>query len=430
MCVLKARQLGFTWVVLGWALYLMELRRATVLLFSQRDEEAKDLMDRLTGMHRRLPAWLRQDEISASAHSLRLGNGAEAMAFPTTGGRSYTAQLVIVDEADHIPDLGKLMTAAQPAVADGGQIVLLSTADKGRPESPFKAVYRGARSGDNGYLPVFHGWQARPGRTPQWYAEQRRDTFARTGSLDDLHQEYPATDVEALSPRTLDKRLAPAWLEVVYAEKPLLASARGMPSLPGLEVYTVPRNGGRYVVGADPAEGNPQSDDSALEVLDADTGEECACLAGRYEPAVFAAYVDAVGRWYNYAPAMVERNNHGHAVLLWLRDNGGIEMLKGLDDKEGWQTSTLTKARMYDATADAVRGGEVRLHSLATFHQLGSIEGATLRAPDGQKDDRATAFALACAGRARALLGGATGVHVEPRARTRVGSMPRGVFNS
>ena len=45
----------------------------------------------------------------------------------------------------------------------------------------------------------------------------------------------------------------------------------------------------RYVVGADPAEGNPTSDPSALEVLDADSGEEVASLAGRYEPATSTA---------------------------------------------------------------------------------------------------------------------------------------------
>ena len=48
-----------------------------------------------------------------------------------------------------------------------------------------------------------------------------------------------------------------------------------------------------------------------------------------------------------------------------------------------------------------LRDGEAVIHDPETFSQLASIEGATLRAPEGQPDDRATAFALAVAGRWR-----------------------------
>lgn len=39
------------------------------------------------------------------------------------------------------------------------------------------------------------------------------------------------------------------------------------------------------------------------------------------------------------------------------------------------------------------------LHSFATYTQLASVDGSTLRAPAGQHDDRADAFALACTAR-------------------------------
>jgi hypothetical protein len=76
---------------------------------------------------------------------------------------------------------------------------------------------------------------------------------------------------------------------------------------------------------------------------------------------------------------LVERNNHGHAVLLWLEDNSRLWRLEGHDGNEGWLT-TKGKALLYDAAADAFREGETLLHSFATFTQLASIEGATLRA--------------------------------------------------
>jgi hypothetical protein len=98
----------------------------------------------------------------------------------------------------------------------------------------------------------------------------------------------------------------------------------------------------------------------------------------------------------------VERNNHGHAVLLWLRQNSPpVRRLAGEDGREGWLTSSLSKAILFDRCADAVRNGEARLHSLETFTQLAGIDGNTLSAPPGQRDDRAIAFALANQARRR-----------------------------
>src|SRR5688572_3204814 len=57
--VLKARQLGLTWLVLCYALYLMLFRpAATVLIFSKRDEEATELLKRIKGVYARLPVWM------------------------------------------------------------------------------------------------------------------------------------------------------------------------------------------------------------------------------------------------------------------------------------------------------------------------------------------------------------------------------------
>lgn len=398
--ILKARQLGMTWLTVGYALWNMLFRpAATVLLFSKRDDEAVKMLNvMLKEMHARLPAFLQCAEGAMdSKHEWELANGSRAKAFPTTGGRSYTASLVIVDEADYIPNLNGLLGAVKPTIDAGGQLVLLSTSDKSKPESAFKKIYRAAKAGANRYRPLFYAWKERPGRTTEWYEEQRRDILSATGSADDLHERYPATDIEALSARTLDKRLPPQWLDQCFVERNgLIPLPDGAPSLPGLEVFAPPHSGGRYVLAADPAEGNPCSDDSAMEVIDLLTGEEMASLAGRFQPSVFAAYIDQLGRWYNNAPVLVERNNHGHAVLLWLAEHSRLVRLVGLDSREGWLTTSHSKAMMWSLTGDALREKATVLHSFATRMQLGSIEGGTLRAPVGEHDDRAVAFGLCC----------------------------------
>jgi hypothetical protein len=411
--VLKARQLGLTWLVLAFALWLLLFHpSATVLLFSRRDDEATDLLAvRLRGMYDRLPAFLKASGFTTdNDHEWALASGSRALAFPTTAGDSYTATLAVVDEADLSPDLDRLMRAVKPTIDGGGRMILLSRADKTKPLSTFKRIYQGARQGQNDWVPVFLPWHARPDRDAAWYEAQRQDILARTGAVDDLHEQYPATDAEALAPRSLDKRLPAEWLTKCYQPREPVSdashsSSRKPPAIPGLVVYAPPQPGRRYVVGADPAEGNPSSDPSALEVLDVDSGAEVASLAGRYEPATFAAHVEAVSRYYNGAAVLVERNNHGHAVLLWLYDHApGLVRLCGDDRRPGWNTTTKSKAGLYDIVGAALRDGEVVIHGPETFEQLASIEGSTHRAPEGQHDDRAVAFVLAVAGRVKARM--------------------------
>ena len=152
-----------------------------------------------------------------AAHRWRLANGSEAAALPTTGGRSYTASVVIVDEADFIPNLDALLAAVKPTVDAGGQLFLISTADKARPESAFKRTYRAAKQGLTEWAPLFLPWWARPGRTAAWYEAQRLDSLHTTGAPDRLHENYPATDAEALAPRELDRRLPNTWLGACHA---------------------------------------------------------------------------------------------------------------------------------------------------------------------------------------------------------------------
>lgn len=399
---LKARQLGLSWLALGYSMWLMLFRSAAAVgIFSRIETDAQELLDfRIKGMYDRLPAFLKARAVlQDNMGRWQLSNGSFALAFATTGGRQYTFSLVLVDEADFQPNLPSLMAAAKPTVDAGGRMFLLSSSDKSAPESRFKAIYRAAKAGQNEWTPVFLPWWARPQRTQEWYEAQKRDSLANTGSLDELHGEYPATDTEALSPRTLDKRIPAPWIEQCFHEMHSQMSEES-PALDGLEIYEPPVTGHEYVIGADPAEGNPTSDDSALTVINATTGNEAAVLSGKYEPTVLAAHADAIGRWYNGAGVMPERNNHGHAVIGWLRDNSKLRVLSGHDGKPGWLSSSLGKTLLYNETADAFRNGDTTLHSFATYTQLASIEGSSLRAPDGQHDDRADSYALAIVGRA------------------------------
>jgi hypothetical protein len=130
--------------------------------------------------------------------------------------------------------------------------------------------------------------------------------------------------------------------------------------------------------------------------MDSLSGEEVATLAGKVEPSVFGSCIEKVSGFFNRAPVLVERNNHGHAVIQWLRDNAyAVRLLCGSDGKPGWLTISRSKAMMYSDVADVMQNRAAIIHDLQTFQQLCSIEGSSLSAPQGQHDDLAVAFGLA-----------------------------------
>jgi hypothetical protein len=184
-------------------------------------------------------------------------------------------------------------------------------------------------------------------------------------------------------------------------------------------VWEGPRAGGLYVIGADPAEGNPQSDESAAVILDAVTGDQVAVWAGRIEPATFAAGLQRLGEWIatcgGACGILVERNNHGHAVLLALREVGSGRVLRGLDGQPGWLTTAKGKALCVDAGADLLRDGNPRVRDAETLRQLTALSGSSLSAPAGDRDDRAMAWCLAAAAARHCGSGVAEAAVIPPR---------------
>lgn len=412
--LLKARQVGLTWLCLAYVLWLMLFRpAATALIFSKTERDSIYLLgkERLRGMYARLPDWMKANRVlSNDKLTWELSNGSIARAFPSTGGDSFTATIAVVDEADMLTDDEQvdLHNAVEPTVSGGGWLIRLSKSDKSRPHSMFKQDFRRASEGRSSAVPHFIPWHARPGRDQAWYDQKTTEYH----SVDDMHENYPATAAEALAPKSSSKRIpynvvlgchevieplsADIVREVVAEFNGGLAEEKRVElPHPALRLYRLPEKGRHYVLGADPAEGNPTSDDSALVIIDRDTWEEVGELHEKLEPEVFARLSDAVGRFYNRASVLVERNNHGHTVLLWLKHNSPLTRMRGEDGRPGHLTTGKSKTMMFNSLAQILHEKDTTIHSQETVLQIASVEGDTLKAPPGEHDDCAMAYGIA-----------------------------------
>lgn len=196
--ILKARQVGLTWLALAYGLWHMLFEPiGTFLIFSRRETEAVYLLsnERIRGMYKRLPEWIQCPMLIDDQRRWQISNESVARAFPTGVGDSYTATLALIDEADLAPDLEQMLPSINPTIEAGGKLILLSRSNKREPDSPFKQIYRDARLGKNNYVPIFLSWDVHPRRDQKWRDQQKADLI----TLDDLYEQYPATDEEALS---------------------------------------------------------------------------------------------------------------------------------------------------------------------------------------------------------------------------------------
>lgn len=203
--VLKARQLGMTWVSLAIACHLIVCYPGrTVMMLSRTEEDAKELVRRLTFMLENMPELCRKEgkngfigpTYKATTLSIEIihpgGSSSFCRAFPAASGagRGYSGDLVILDEWAFQQYAEEIWTSIYPVVNRpyGGKVIGVSTIERG---TLFEQIV--LEHEERGFNLVFLPWYASPHRTQEWYD----NTHKALG--DKVLQEYPATIEEALT---------------------------------------------------------------------------------------------------------------------------------------------------------------------------------------------------------------------------------------
>lgn len=131
------------------------------------------------------------------------------------------------------------------------------------------------------------------GLAKQEYAEDANECFLASGEC--------IFEVEAIERRL--KEVTP----------PLESRMNG-----ALRIWLPPQPDRRYLIAVDPAGGGAEGDYTAMQVLDMDSGIQCAELQAHLTTMETAREAAALAREYRNALLVVERNNHGSGVLAHL----------------------------------------------------------------------------------------------------------------
>lgn len=194
---LKARQIGITWVALVYSAWdLLFHAGHTAIALSKTEEDAFELVRRLGVILSKLSALMEGGgatwKASKGAVEIIFDNGHKsvfkAFAASPSAGRSFTANILLIDEWAFQEYASEIWTAAYPTVnrPTGGKVIGISTIKLG---TLFEQLWRQ----ENNFKKIFISVFADPRRTPEWFAAVQRDM----GEI--WKQEYPRTAEEALA---------------------------------------------------------------------------------------------------------------------------------------------------------------------------------------------------------------------------------------
>lgn len=182
--------------------------------------------------------------------------------------------------------------------------------------------------------------------------------------------------------------------------KPLFDDAKEpIREVNGIKIYEEMDRTASYVIGADTAEG-VEGDNSSAHVFDIKKRKQVASFTGDIKPTDFADKLIEMSELYKtkWTPIIaVERNNHGHSVLLKLDEIHKYPALyKTENDRLGWITDKVTKPIMIDTLVEGVENGTATLTDKATLAECLSLinNNGKLEAEKGKKDDRVIAAAI------------------------------------
>ena len=441
--ILKARQQGFSTFVSAYLYHKLSLSFAKKgIVIGNKADNTRALFDMYRRIHNSMPPELKPTTDAISRKELNFPKLDTSLIVATAGGddvgRGETLTHAHFSEFAFWPKATAqanwvALTQCVPNVDDTA-IFVESTANG--MSGIFYDTWMGAVAGTNGFTPFFSPWfdseeYRRP--VPTWgmdgYTEDelklkelyglddeqlcfRRERIALNG-YDAFEVEYPSTPEEAFKSSglpvfnltTLHEMLKKSYQPI----KRMQVDGSSVTENPhgALKVFVEKELGQRYTIGADVANGT-KGDYSVAQVLDAKGQQVAVWRSNQVDPDFFASILNTLGRYYNQARIIIERNNHGLLPATRLaKDFAYPNMFTDVREDEVWDrdtpklgffTSAQSKPLIIDKVREALRKREINIVDEVTLKEMQNYTmtpDEKMEAEVGCHDDCVMALAFA-----------------------------------
>ena len=427
--VLKARQMGLTtWSAARFFLKTITQPGTLTLEVAHTQEAAEEIFRIVHRFVDCLPEALREGPLKTSRASARriafLEMDAQYMvvsAGERNAGRGLTVQNLHCSELARWPgDAGETLTGLCAALSPQGELILEST-----PDGVGGCFYEEwMKAAETGTVRHFFPW---------WMERRYRATAVDAATLTDEERalmERAHLDLEQIGFRRRLRANFRGLAQQEYAEDAegcFRASGDSVFELSAVEgrlrtapppveqrrngellVWLPPLRGKEYVVAVDPAGGGSDGDYSAVQVVELESGLQCAEFAGHVAGLELAQLITSLASDYNKAWLVVERNNHGSGVLALVETVCKYQRIYRHGGQAGWLTNSISRpavlARFDAALVDKPECFQSR-GLLAECRSFVRMSDGSTGARPGTHDDRVMAMAIALGARAEIMQG-------------------------
>lgn len=429
--IAKSRQIGFSTVSLAYCLWnAINRPNSTYMIVSQDNKQVSVLFGRLKLMNDNLPRdkYKFPETVRDNRDELVLSNGSRIQVSPPNIniGRGSTYQYVLLSEfAFYDIDQSKLLTSVTQALAKNpdSKIVIESTSNG--TNNHYYELFMKSWKGKTNYKAFFYGWLSAAYKSQfkyewdiseEWYkslskgqrlsakdlTEEEKRIHDSGGSLRalmwrqwklssmsliDFQTEFPSFPEESFKTSGRNVFDQTKVLERLENVLPPISKDQLKTELPetvlqylgkGLSVYHLPKRNLKYYGGSDVSAGSG-GDSSSLTLMDADGVQVLAFASNKVSVYEFAALLNDIGRFYNYAFLAVEKNSYGLPVIQRLREDHlymNLYKHKSFDKKGirklvlGFLTTEATKATLISDYKESFEKGLILVEDKDTLQQM------------------------------------------------------------
>ena len=422
--VLKARQMGLTtWVAARFFLKTITQPGTLTLEVAHTQEAAEEIFRIVHRFLDWMPNGLRAGPLRTGRANVRQivfpAMDAEyrvVSAADRNAGRGLTIQNLHCSELARWPGgAAEILAGLRAAMAPNGELILEST-----PQGVGGCFYEEwQKAGETGMVRHFFPW---------WMESRYRSAAVDEASLTDEERGLVEQHELKLSQIAYRRRIRADFRGLTaqeYAEDEescFLASGESVFELAAvearlktapepverrqngeLEIWLPPVKGKEYVVAVDPAGGGSNGDYSAAQVVEMETGLQCAEFAAHMGGLELARYVTGLAKEYNGAWLVVERNNHGTGVLALAETACKYERVYRQSGQAGWLTTSVSRPQVIGRLGAALVEEPDLFQSRRLLGECRSfvrLPNGSSGAQAGTHDDRVMAMAIALAARA------------------------------
>lgn len=171
-----------------------------------------------------------------------------------------------------------------------------------------------------------------------------------------------------------------------------------------LKAWKMPRDGRKYIIAADIAEGVADGDYSVAQVLDRSSWEQVAVWRGHVDPASFGRILCDIGYFFNNAYLIPESNSIGLATIERIKSEGYPHLMMSTDvvsdertPKPGFPTNEKTRSRLVTAIRNYIDKQSGWINDKVTIRELMTFvrkENGRLEAEVNHHDDCVISLAM------------------------------------